>query len=478
MSTHQAVILAAGNGSRIQRFQDDLPKPLHRVGGLSLIQRSILTAKLAGIREVIVIVGYKREEIIRAITSDDSLGVKIQFVENPDWKKSNGLSLLKARPYIKGQFLLLMADHIFDRRAIEKIRKTNLETTIALGIDRNLQEIFDLDDATKVVVEQDRVVRIGKALSSYNALDTGVFLCSHAFFDTLEQIVSEKGDSSLSEGVQALAHQKEVGVCDLTGFAWQDVDTPASLKQAEKMLFGNLKKPTDGWIAQKINRRISIPISKLLLKTHLSANHVTGLVTLIGVLSGFFVAGGRYWEVALGGILFNLASILDGCDGEISKLKLSYSKLGEWLDTISDNITYLSFISGIIFGLHRQGHSPHLFLESLLTLAGLACTLTLLFFYLVRYTNSGSLVTFQKEMTREEKEFGPKKGGASLLLKMKFMIKRDFFALLFMVLALFNQIQLILHLCFLGANLAWIVILLYKKHLFKLGPARTAQTHR
>ncbi len=473
----QAVILAAGNGTRIQRSEDDVPKPLRSVCGLTLIKRAILNLKLAGIQEVIVVVGYKGDEIVESLQNDRSLGIKLRFVHNPDFQKSNGLSLLAAKPFLKKDFLFLMADHIFDRRAIEKIVKHPFQQDqCLLGIDRKLNEIFDLEDATKVKLSGDRIVGIGKEISDYNAYDTGIFRCKPAFVELIDQLYQNKGDASISEAVKALATEQKMGSCDISEFFWQDVDTAQALRHAENFLFKQLKKPTDGWISQNINRKISLVITRFLIRTNLSANHVTGLVTLIGLLSGFFVSKGLYWEVALGGILFNLSSILDGCDGEMSKLKLSQSKVGEWLDTIGDNLTYLSFFIGVMVGAYRQTHSHWIVVESYLVGLGIVLTLGVMFYYLLRYTNSGSLVTVQNDMINEDKSEEKKESKSiwTKLSKIKFMMKRDFFALFFMVLCLFNQLPLILHLALIGSNLTWMVVLSYKKEIFKIRPAKVA----
>ncbi len=463
----QAVILAAGNGSRIKRFSGDIPKPLRQVGGLTLIKRSILTAQLAGIQEIIVVVGYKGEQIIEALSQDHSLGVSIKFVNNPDWQKSNGVSLLAAMPFVRRDFLLLMADHVVDRRAIEKILKAPFKKgEVMLGVDKKIDEIFDLEDVTKVRLQGEKIDDIGKQLADYQAFDTGVFVCTPVVFDTLQEIYQQRGDVSISHAIRVLASSHQALTCDLSEYFWQDVDTPEAIRAAEKVLFKNLVKPTDGFISKKINRRISFAITRLLLKTHLSANAVTGLVTLVGVLSGYFVASGRYWDVVIGGILFQLASILDGCDGEISKLRLTSSKLGAWLDTASDNLTYLVFLVGVSMGAHRQLHGKFEVIEAALMLVGIGMLFSLLVYYLLYYANSGTLVALQKDLNEEDRQQN-RQGPFSWTSKIRFMMKRDFFALFFMLLCIADQLPLILHLSFIGVNLSWMVILAYKKDLFR-----------
>ncbi len=469
----QAVILAAGNGSRIQRSEEDVPKPLRKLCGLTLLKRNILNAKLAGINEFLIVVGYKGDQIVDAIESDSSLSnLKIRFIHNEDWKKSNGVSLLRAKNFIADAFLLMMADHVFDFKALQKMIEQPLPSQgLLLGVDKKLDEIFDLDDVTKVNLQDEKILNIGKNISDYNAFDTGLFACTRSLVDVLQKIYDEKSDASITAGVLSLASEHKAFTCDLSGYLWHDVDTPAALKHAQQSLYATLRKPTDGWISRNINRRISITLTRALLHTNLSANHVTGLVCFIGILSGFFVAKGTHFFIALGGIIFNLASIVDGCDGEISKLKLTNSKTGEWLDTLSDNATYVAFLIGTAFGTYHQNPSTWIAVESVFMLLGILITLSMMFFYLIRYTNSGSLVTVQKELDPETS--GPKKPETGIkrilsqFIKIKFFMKRDFFAVLFMVLTLINELPWILHLTFLGANITWMVFLAYKREIFK-----------
>jgi len=457
----KGLIIAAGSGSRLRRKEGDIPKPLRKVAGLRLIERIILTAKKSGISEFVIVVGYQKEKIIQTLSAE-RLGVKITFVENPDWQKSNGLSVLAARSHLKENFVLLMSDHIFDYQILKRFRETPLgNNRVLLAVDSELDSIYDMDDATKVEVKENKIVSIGKALKNYNSVDIGMFIATPYLFEALEEAKNKKGDCSLSDGIQILAQRDEMGTYDIGKGFWQDVDTGLALKHAEKKLFDACRKPTDGFISRNFNRHISLWISRFLVKTNLSANHVTGLTSLVGILSGVFVARGDYWNVLLGAFLFKLSSILDGCDGEISKLKLSDSKVGQWLDTISDNLTYVFFIIGMVIGLARQG-DPWIAVTGTMTFFGLAMTLLVMFIYLIRHTNSGSLLSIQKD-------FQKNKGGVlkRFLSNIQFMLKRDFFSLLFLFLAALGELKIILWLCLIGSNIAWMVLLKTRLGLFK-----------
>lgn len=451
----KALIIAAGNGSRLSSGKLGDPKPLRKVGGLPLIKRIILSAKKGGITEFVIVVGYQKEKIISAL-SGQNLGVTLTFVENPDWKKSNGLSVLAARELLRENFILLMTDHIFDFQTLQKLRYVSLGTNkTILAVDAKLSTIFDMDDATKVEVKEGQILKIGKALTEYNAVDTGMFLASPSLFDALEEAKKE-GNCSLSDGIQLLATRGEMGTFDIGEARWFDVDTPSTIKDAEKYLFNVCRKSTDGLISRHFNRPISLFISRFLIKTPLSANQVTGITTLVGILSGLLTAMGNYTSVAIGAFLFQLASIMDGCDGEVSKLKMTDSKFGQWLDTISDNFTYLFYIVGVIFGVAKQGYEP-VILVGTVTLFGLSMTLFVMFYYLIRYTNSGSLIALQNDFQNQSSN---EKGGVKrFFASIQFMVKRDFFALVFFTLAVFGGLRAVLWLSLIGSNVTWIVLL-------------------
>ncbi len=145
------------------------------------------------------------------------------------------------------------------------------------------------------------------------------------------------------------------------GFDPIDVVDRASARKAERALFHALRKPQDGWTSRWLNRPISLAISRLLVKTPLRPNQVTAVILLAGILSAVFAAFGTWgWQV-LGALLFHTQSVLDGCDGEMSRVTHRGSKLGEWLDTVGDDITNYGFFIGAAWGLYSHtGQSLYL----------------------------------------------------------------------------------------------------------------------
>jgi phosphatidylglycerophosphate synthase len=138
------------------------------------------------------------------------------------------------------------------------------------------------------------------------------------------------------------------------GFEPIDVVDRASARKAERALFHALRKEQDGWTSRWLNRPISLAISRWLVKTPLLPNQVTAVILLVGLLGAGFAAVGTWGFQVLGALLFHAQSVLDGCDGEMSRVTNRGSKLGEWLDTVGDDITNYAFFVGAAWGLYRQ----------------------------------------------------------------------------------------------------------------------------
>jgi 1L-myo-inositol 1-phosphate cytidylyltransferase len=229
MTTNVALILAAGNGSRLKNVSGALPKPLVPFNGRPLLEHVLLGARDAGIERFVIVVGYRADAIRSWVANRRFRGIEIQFAENPEYNKSNGMSVLRGGEFIYQNFLLLMSDHVFEpETAAALLRQPVEEDGAILGVDRKLQSIFDMDDATKVRCVGDRIVDIGKELTRYDAVDTGMFLCTPAIFSALEQSMVN-GNCSLSDGMRVLAAKRKLHAFDIGEAIWQDVDTPEAL---------------------------------------------------------------------------------------------------------------------------------------------------------------------------------------------------------------------------------------------------------
>jgi 1L-myo-inositol 1-phosphate cytidylyltransferase len=236
---NQCLILAAGNGTRLRPVSAGLPKPLVPFRGKPILEHVIVRAREAGIENFVIVVGYRSDLIRRWFDSRWLGNVSVTLVENPDYHKSNGISTLKAKDEIHENFLLLMADHIFEPETAKALLREPLAPgEVILAVDPNMDRIYDLDDATKVRRNGDRIVEIGKEIANYDALDTGMFLCSPVLFDKLESATRD-GNCSLSDGMRQLAGERNLRAFEIGETHWHDLDTPEALTHAESIFDGH-----------------------------------------------------------------------------------------------------------------------------------------------------------------------------------------------------------------------------------------------
>ncbi len=351
----KCLIIAAGEGSRLSNRGDS--KPLIPLLEIPLIERVILTAKGAGLSDFYVVTGYNGEKLRNHIDrfSQDKT-IEINHLVNNQWKKENGLSVLKAKGEIEENFILLMSDHIFDESILtELLQEKIVDGEIMLVVDYNLEnKIVDVDDVTKVLVDgKDKIVNIGKDIEEYNAYDTGIFLCSTAIFEALEK-GSARGETSLSAGIKILAKKKKARVFDIKGNYWIDVDDEKAFRKAENILLANLKKTSDGPVSRHLNRPISIRISKYLLKKCITPNQISFFTFILSVIGAIFFFLGGYVNLLIGGVLAQVSSIVDGCDGEIARLKFQTSEFGGWFDAVLDRYAD----AFLLFGLTYYAYFP------------------------------------------------------------------------------------------------------------------------
>ena len=232
------LILAAGYGSRLAGVSPVTSfKPLTPVNGKALIFRTIESLEFAGCTEIVIVLGYGYEKIKKSIQDNYDGDTPLLFVLNEKYELSNGVSILSAKDYLSNRFIMTMSDHILGKSLMEIAREVDIkEGAAALLVDYKIDSIFDLDDATKVLSKNGKILSIGKQINEFNCVDTGLFVCTSGLLGTLQKHFEEYGDTSISNGVQNLARTGKMFAVDIKNGIWQDVDTPEMLEQAEKLL--------------------------------------------------------------------------------------------------------------------------------------------------------------------------------------------------------------------------------------------------
>ncbi|MGH9372933.1 MAG: NTP transferase domain-containing protein, partial [Vicinamibacterales bacterium] len=178
-----ALVLAAGNGDRFHSGsrQSKLLQPLL---GRPIIIRTLDTAHDAGITTVEVVLGYQADSLRSLIESHAPSSLDVHFSYNPDWRLENGVSVLAARErFVDQRFALLMGDHLFEPEVLARLLRSDAGPEESLlAVDSCPAPKAIADEATKVRMKGAQIVAIGKELAAYDALDTGMFVCSPSLF--------------------------------------------------------------------------------------------------------------------------------------------------------------------------------------------------------------------------------------------------------------------------------------------------------
>ena len=368
----KCLILAAGQGSRLQ--QKGEVKPLIPLLGIPLIERVIRSAHHAGADDFFVVTGYQSEKLKPFITQlGKRLNIPITCIHNEEWEQENGLSVLKARDFLQEPFLLLMADHVFDPEWVRILLRHPLkEGEVVLCVDQDIHNpLIDMEDVTRVKMESDRIQAIGKGLADYNAFDTGIFLCTPGIFPALEESARKHNDTTLSGAGRVLAAAGRFHAVPVTGRFWMDVDSPAAFKKAAQGLLGQLRnKATDGPVSRYLNRPMSIRISGMLVHTTITPNQISFVSFLLSLLAAGFFAYGGYLFLVTGGLLAQFASVIDGCDGEVARLKFQQSDYGGWFDAVLDRYADAFLLFGLTWHAYEAQPEGFILLTGFMAIIG------------------------------------------------------------------------------------------------------------
>lgn len=279
-----------------------------RIAGLSILQRTIFALERAGVHLITLMARSK---------ADRSLAVPLTRASETHVRWCTPEELPEAVP---GVVLLLLRPVVVDPAAIEALS--------------------ELGDTADPVLALDAADQSGKFIATGAFLITGGSLA-----ETTRRLVGATGGSdthpTASEYARAWLPR---GVCYPLGSG----SGAAEIRAAEKMLLGSLRKSTDGFFAYWFDRRISTAISRYLVHSRLTPNQIT-VFTLVPALAGaVLIAAPGTFLSGLGTILFLISTILDGCDGEVARLKYLESAKGARLDLLCDNVALIALFLGII----------------------------------------------------------------------------------------------------------------------------------
>jgi CDP-L-myo-inositol myo-inositolphosphotransferase len=242
-----------------------------------------------------------------------------------------------------------------------------------------------------------------------------------------------------------------------------DVSNTRSRRLAAWRILRRTEKPTDGWVARRFNRPISRVVSYLLLSAGLGASHASALTLLVGLGAALAALQPGYGALVLTGVLFHLASILDGADGEMARATLTESEAGARLDTVVDQLTYVACFAGLTVGWIREGQGQLAIAWTLVVAAALLVSLLRGWRFVSRHAPNASLLFVDRAIRRAARESG--RPALRLAAAVFTLLRRDVFAIVFMALAFVGSRALIPALVGAGAVVANLTLSVYRRQL-------------
>mgnify|MGYP001357641528 FL=1 len=261
-----ALILAAGKGTRMWPLTENIPKPLLSICGLPIIERQIQELKKVGVKKLYILIGYQMKELSDYL-GKTKFGIDIEYIIQEE-QKGTGHAVNQAKNIIQGNFYCINGDLIIDSENLERLKeKENYLTMMVTNVK---------DGSNFGVIESmnGRLVSINeKGISGKSTINAGLFLFNEKIFDAIDNIEkSIRGEYELTDALQDISN--DIHILEYQGF-WKDIGTPWDLITANEKYMHKLKNQIKGTIEDNVVIKGNI---------HLEENSV--------IKSGTYIEGG------------------------------------------------------------------------------------------------------------------------------------------------------------------------------------------
>jgi bifunctional UDP-N-acetylglucosamine pyrophosphorylase/glucosamine-1-phosphate N-acetyltransferase len=362
----KAVLLAAGEGRRLAPLTDTRPKHMIPMGGKPLLQHTLEMLRSVGIKEILLIVGYLKEQIINYFQDGSALDLKITYTEQKEFLGTGHAAGL-ARDFAgKDPFFLIYGDLFMDveifQKSLEAYKQGNCHATIAA---------FKVPDPNKFGIIKTNSVGLMEEIIEKppddrygNLANAGVYIFDSQIFEGIDKTEkSPRGEYELTESMQRCIDKGyRIRVVDISGYYWSDVGHPWQVLDANHYILSHISNPTpvfDSGYLQKNNITIEPNVT-------IKGNIIIGSDTLIK--AGTYIEGpafiGHHCNIGPNVHVRPYSAIGNHCNlGNSSEIKesilMDYSALPH-LSYVGDSVIgeYVNFGCGTICANVRLDKAP------------------------------------------------------------------------------------------------------------------------
>jgi 1L-myo-inositol 1-phosphate cytidylyltransferase / CDP-L-myo-inositol myo-inositolphosphotransferase len=328
--------------------------PLTSVVGIGLFQRTVLTLQRAGIRQLMVLVGPEEDQLKQALGKGPRLTIPVRWIPIREFPLDDPRTWEALAAEVRGFCLLSGVQGVFASSLIESLRQEVQEgqAIVVVQADRE-RDRQPGRPSLRVKVQAGRLLSITSRQDNAALVATDLVVLPASFMSVVGQVDVETGTVPIRRWLERAAVDGHVRVwsTETNRSHWyQDVHDAADVQAAERKLFNSLKGEFEGFVDRFFNRKVSRWFTRIFLAVGLSPNAITILATVVGLVAAAGFGVGTYRAGIVAALLFQLAAIIDCCDGEVARLTFTESPFGAWFDIAMDNVVHTAIFAGMAVG--------------------------------------------------------------------------------------------------------------------------------
>ncbi len=332
--------------------------PLTSVVGIGLFQRTVLTLQRAGIRQLMVLVGPEENQLKQALGKGSRVTIPVRWLPIREFPLDDPRTWEALAAEVRGFCLLSGVQGVFASPLIERLRHEVQEgQAIVVARADSERDRQSRRSSMRMKVQAGRLLSITSKRDDAVLVATDLVVFPASFMSVAGHVEAGTGTVPIRRWLERAAVDGHVRVLSTEtnrSHWYQDVRNATDVKAAERKLFNSLKSEFEGFVDQFFNRKVSHWFTRIFLAAGLSPNVITILATVVGLVAAAGFGVGTYSAGIIAALLFQLAAVIDCCDGEVARLTFTESPFGAWLDIAMDNVVHMAIFAGIAAGSYLR----------------------------------------------------------------------------------------------------------------------------